>query len=69
MEYLPYIFGGARLLIGLVTLVKALGLFGSKSNPESFYARHQNWSIAIGGFLVLSGLYTIFFSTPDSYKI
>ena len=69
MEYLSYLFEGARLFIGTLTLVKVLGLFGSEARLDSFYVKHQTLSIMIGEFLMLSGLYTIFFSTPDSYRI
>jgi hypothetical protein len=70
MAYLPYLFGGTRLLLGLAFLVKLLGLFNSKPfKPNSFLAKHETLSLMLAGFLVLSGLYTIFFSSPDTYKI
>ena len=69
LEYLPYMFGGVRLLLGVLILVKTLGLFGSKLNTDGFFVKHQGLSIAMGGFLLLSGLYTIFFSTGDTYKV
>ncbi|MGI4873332.1 MAG: hypothetical protein ACRYFX_19400 [Janthinobacterium lividum] len=69
IEYLPYLFGGTRLLLGAVILVKTLGLFGSEAKPDSFFEKHKTVSVCLGGFLLLSGLYTIFFSSADSYKI
>lgn len=70
MAYLPYLFGGARLLLGLACLVKLLKLFNNKPfKPDSFLGKHETLSFLLAGFLVLSGLYTIFFSFPDSCKV
>ena len=69
LDAYPYLFGGMRLIIGVFTLVKTLELFGVKKKADGFFAKHPSISIAIGVFLILSGLYTVLFSTADTYRV
>ncbi|WP_139252108.1 hypothetical protein [Hymenobacter psychrotolerans] len=69
MSFLPYVFGGVRLLLGVAILVNAIGLFGKQFKADSFFGKNKGIAIALGAFLLLSGLYTLFFSTADTYRV
>ncbi|MBC6606302.1 hypothetical protein H8B13_05700 [Hymenobacter sp. BT188] len=69
MTALPFLFGGVRLILGLVILIKTLGMFGQTANPDSFFKKRQGVSVVLATFLILSGLYTLLFSTVDTYNM
>ena len=68
IECLPYVFGGVRLLLGLTLLAMVFEIFG-ETKQDSLFKRRKGLMLAASIFLVVSGLYTIFFSTGDTYKI
>lgn len=68
MEYLPYVFGFTRLFLGITILVKVFEVFGD-NKPNSIFNKKPGLLTAAAIFLIGSGLYTIFFSDVDTYKI
>ena len=68
MEYLPYIFGFTRLFLGIALLLKVFEVFGD-NKPNGVFDKNLGLLTVAGVFLIGSGLYTIFFSDADTYKV
>jgi hypothetical protein len=68
VEYLPFVFGFTRLLLGIAIFLKVFEVFGD-NKPNSVFDKKPGLLTATAVFLIGSGLYTIFFSDADSYRV